>query len=48
MEHLVIIKPKIKIIYEMMKAGLLHHRRWCNLCGTEMSFAYDIHELYEY
>ncbi len=43
-----IYKPKIKTIYDLMKHGLLHPKRWCSVCDSEMRFIYDMDTNYEY
>ena len=48
MNPLNILKPKIQVIYDMMRHGLIHPRRYCTFCTHEMRIIYNITELYEY
>ena len=48
MNPLNILKPKIQVIYDMMRHGLLHPRRYCTFCTGEMRLKYSVCEMYEY
>ena len=44
MNQLVQIRPKIEVIYDWMASGLIHHRRACDFCDSEMALKHSLFE----
>ena len=44
MNQLVNLRPQIEVIYDWMASGLIHFRRNCDLCNSEMQIKHSLYE----